>query len=552
MMGDWRTIILSCCLLVTVGLAEAAPNASQGQYNAGTRLRQDLEALRQQRIAEELKKEQQQRQDGNVIEDNVVKDKEPISQDTVFFCREIIVSESEILTKAELDAIITPFQNKEITIKDLYGICEQINKLYQEKGYPTAQAFIPQQKITRGVVKIKLLEAKSGQIIVEGNTHTRKSYILDRIPLKEQRILNIKSLAERLRWFNATNDIQLRLELKPGKELLTTDYYLTAYEPQQVTGSIFFDNAGSEDSGRERYGLSYGIASVSGNRDPLMITGVFSGGTQSGGVFYSTPVNRRGSKLAFNYSKNWTKITDSAMEDLDIKGNSEMMSLTFTHPFVADKAQKTEGFVELRRQTSYTELLDFPFRDNTLFAGSLGIAVSNFGNNWASYQRHALTNGKMEGLYFDQSYQKYDLYLLYQHAYGKNHLLTVKGGAQYSFTDDLTSEEMFFIGGAYNVRGYKENTMGGDHGYWISVEYGLPDGLTKNGQWVFFADGGKVMGESSPLQDTSLASIGFGYKNNLNSKTYFSTYFAVPLIKEYGYEEKADNFRVHLSFNQLF
>ena len=66
---------------------------------------------------------------------------------------------------------------------------------------------------------------------------------------------NINTLNKDLLIFNATNDVQLRLVMQPGKAPGTTDYVIEAYEPKKQNWTVFTDNAGSYSTGEWRGGL---------------------------------------------------------------------------------------------------------------------------------------------------------------------------------------------------------------------------------------------------------------------------------------------------------
>lgn len=77
--------------------------------------------------------------------------------------------------------------------------------------------------------------------------------------------------------------------MKAGSEPATTDYVITAYEPQRDIFGIFADNAGTKTSGLYREGMYWQNCSLSGNRDALMVVGTRSEGTKSvsASVYYA-------------------------------------------------------------------------------------------------------------------------------------------------------------------------------------------------------------------------------------------------------------------------
>ena len=124
---------------------------------------------------------------------------------------------------------------------------------------------------------------------MDGNKSTNSRYIQNRLHLHKDRIDNVHELNKDLLRFNSTNDVQLRIFMQAGEEAGTTDYVITAYEPRQHNFTVYTDNAGSDSSGLWRAGMFYTNKSLTGNRDTLMVSGIFSEGTKSGSFAYNTP-----------------------------------------------------------------------------------------------------------------------------------------------------------------------------------------------------------------------------------------------------------------------
>ena len=172
-----------------------------------------------------------------------------------FELAEVHFSDSEILTPEELSAITADYVGKSVTVNDLYAIVKRVNQLYADKGFLTCRAFLTEQKIVNGVVKITLIEGRTGNVTVTGNKHTRESFIRNSFPLKEGEIANTQQLNRRLQLFNRTSDAPLRLVMKAGEKSGTTDYELIIYEPKNQALTLYTDNNGSEVSGRWRAGI---------------------------------------------------------------------------------------------------------------------------------------------------------------------------------------------------------------------------------------------------------------------------------------------------------
>ena len=140
--------------------------------------------------------------------------------------------------------------------------------------------------------------------------------------------------------------------------------------------------------------------------------------------------------------------------------------------------------------------------------------------------------------------------MLYQKLFPSGQQWTLRLDGQLSGTDYLPAAELFYIGGLYSVRGYKENLLAGDSGVFASAQFSFP--LTKSRKWKGFAflDGGKVWGDSA-YGDQDLAGVGVGVADEINKHTSFNVALGFPLIKTVNGEEQS-RARVHFSINSAF
>lgn len=469
-----------------------------------------------------------------------------------FQLKKVTADASDLLTQEEIQAAAAPYIGKEITLQDLYGIVEKINALYSEKGYVTCRAYLAPQTIRQGTVHISLMEGKTGKVDVRGNRTTREDYIRDRLDLKEGETANISHINKKLLRFNATNDVQLRISMKAGEAYGTTDYVITAAEPQQYIFGLFSDNAGSKTSGLYRGGVFWQDKSLTGNRDSLMMTSVFSKGTKSFGAAYSSPINTSGTKLGVNYSTNSVHIIDGPLEPLDVRGHSYAYSFSLTQPLVTSEKVKSEIGLDYGYQNSKTDFMRMPWVDDTVRGASLFFDQINYGRTTIFYQRHAYRFGNYNNNISDtmDRFGKYVMNMLYQRVFSAGQTLIVRAEGQLSSSNYLPSAEQFYIGGMYSVRGYTESLLGGDSGVSGSIEYSLPMSPDKMTSAYFFLDAGRVWG-ANVWGDESLAGAGFGIKSTIGDHVSLNIGMGFPLINKVN-EEEQSHARVHFSLNSQF
>jgi hemolysin activation/secretion protein len=488
------------------------------------------EAVQQQSVENKdyfrLEKELQEKkkQEENNVTDQTAKQEPATPHATAqIFVTKIVTEPSAILSVIEITAITGKYEGRPVDIQDLYRALKEINDLYAQKGFITAKAILPPQKIEDGIVRIKLVEAHYGQLTLEGNAHTRDSYILKRVSEHNGELVNIKTLEEEIFYFNRTNDVQIKAELKPGKEFGLTDCVLKVAEPDNIQGTLFSDNGGGSNTGKYRLGFSWMDNSLTGNRDYLAVNPLWSEGTWAGSISYNLPINGKGARLGFSYSDNQSSVISGPYDSLDIQSDESDTGLSLSYPIRVKPNFKFDGFASLYNKKAQTD-----FSDKTLVAYhvntvSLGLAVQNIDRAGFWYHRYDLTYGD-SGI--SASFYKLNLTAVRQQMLPKDQLMIYRLTGQLTNNHLLPSTEQLSIGGMTTVRGYNTGALSGDKGYNLSIEYNFPIRSLNNTKGFCFLDHGgtfpyKGNGKGTNGEDY-LTSIGmganFGYTKYLSGK----------------------------------
>ena len=546
-------ITLACLSLSNVALA--APD-NRIANDAGIQMNRMRNYLERERVNRQIAEDRAAAK--NKVESEAAKQTAP-GEVITFELKKIVTDASAVLTDAELDAIIKPYEGKQVQLNDIYAIVDKINALYNEKGYVTCRAFLPPQTITEGTLKLLLVEGRTGTATVNGNKYTKAKYITNRLHLAKGEIANIKQLNKDLLLFNATNSTQLRIMMKAGTKPGTTDYEITAYEPKRDTWTIFEDNAGSDTSGEYRTGLFFNTKSLSGHCDALSLGTVISEGTKAANVMYSRSLGRSGTKMNLVYSTNAVEVVKGEYEDM-IKGHANSYAIGFTQPIVVNETTRTELSLDYNRQNSKTDFMPagtrFNIVDDSVQDFSLGFAITNYGASHVFYQKHSYVRGYSESApdmsaQNSQNFGFYKFNAMYQKLYKAGQMWSLRADAQWSGSEGMVSSRQFYMGGMYSVRGYKENYLGGDGGFTFSAEYAVPV-INKNTSAFTFFDYGHVYGNGqSDDQHNVLSSVGLGIRSTINQYCSASLILGIPLQREFS-AEKVSKTRLHFIVNGQF
>ena len=546
-------VTLACLSISSVALAEPDNRIAN---DAGIQMNRMRNYLERERVNRQIAEDRAAAK--NKVESEAAKQAAP-GEVITFELKKIVTDPSAVLTDAELDTIIKPYEGKQVQLNDIYAIVDKINALYNEKGYVTCRAFLPPQTITDGTVKLLLVEGRTGTATVSGNKYTKAKYITNRLHLAKGEIANIKQLNKDLLLFNATNSTQLRIMMKAGAEPGTTDYEITAYEPKRDTWTIFEDNAGSDTSGQYRTGLFFNTKSLSGHCDALSLGTVISEGTKAANVMYSRSLGRSGTKMNLMYSTNAVEVVKGDYEDM-IKGHANSYAIGFTQPIVVNETTRTELSLDYNRQNSKTDFMPagtrFNIVDDSVQDFSLGFAITNYGASHVFYQKHSYVRGYSESTpdmsaQNSQNFGFYKFNAMYQKLYKAGQMWSLRADAQWSGSEGMVSSRQFYMGGMYSVRGYKENYLGGDSGFTFSAEYAVPV-INKNTSAFTFFDYGHVYGNGqSDDQHNVLSSVGLGIRSTINQYCSASLILGIPLQREFS-AEKVSKTRLHFIVSGQF
>jgi len=115
----------------------------------------------------------------------------------------------------------------------------KLQLLYRELGFATIRVTLPQQKLTNGIVQVKVVEGKLDQIKVEGTRYFSTDNVRRALPSLDTNILlNTKWFQPELDLANANPDRQIYPVISPGLEPGTSDLTLKVKDRLPLHGRM--------------------------------------------------------------------------------------------------------------------------------------------------------------------------------------------------------------------------------------------------------------------------------------------------------------------------
>ena len=475
-------------------------------------------------------------------------------QDPRFEIRRFVVEGASLVSPAELDAATGPFTGASKDFADVPRALEAIERLYTSKGYSAVQVILPEQELDKGQVHFKVVEARIGKVIVEGNKFFDEANVRASLPSLAPGVSpNVDRIAESLRVANENPAKQTVALLRGGAEEGTVDAVIRVTDENPVKYSVTLDNSGTAETGLFRVGFGFQHANL-WNRDH-----VFSGQYVMAqhmrdhphsmtrepnprvfimGGSYRVPLYRSGDSMEF--SAGYSNVNSGTVQGLfgqfNVAGAGTIFGSRYNYnlPRIGELEHRLTFGWDWRaynnRTTSvignFTVLPDVTVSPvSVTYSGVYRSSVSETTFNFAGFKN--LPGGNDGGTKAFDAFRPGASpgYTIWRYGLGYNQAFASDWQGRFAFSGQMTrnrliSGEQFGIGGADSVRGFFEREVANDSGFRGTVEAYTPD-LAAKVEWLagyrlralMFYDWGQVRRFGAQFGDIlrqGIASFGLG------------------------------------------
>ena len=500
---------------------------------------------------------------------------EPDTPETKISVRHIEVVGNTVLPQSKLQKIIQPLEKQTVSLKELIAATNAITQLYQQAGYLTSRAVLPQQKIVDGKIQILAIEGTIEKVQIQGNNRLDSNYIRQRLQL-ERSPLQVSQLEDRLRLLRIDPLFKdFEASLQAGSDLGQSVLSIDVVEANPFFGSTSFDNYSPPSIGQERIGVDLGIRDLSGYGD--YFTASYNRSTTGGldlwDFNYSLPVNANNGTLALRTLISRTEITEDEFEQFEIEGESEFYELSFRQPLIRNPRQEFALSLGFGLRDGQTFVLGNTPESFGLGSNDSGVSRSSvfrFGQDylkrdlkgaWSMRSLFSLGTGLFDATTNpdpipDSRFVSWLGQIQRLQRLGDRQLLIITTDLQLT-PDSLLSSEQFIIGGGQSVRGYQQNIRSGDNGFRFSIEDRIALVQNSQGIPVFqiapFFDSGSVWNDPdnpNELGDRNfLSSVGLGLLWQPISKLNLRLDYGVSLTElDRGNDTQDNSFNFSLDY----
>lgn len=407
-----------------------------------------------------------------------------------------------VIEEAELEREVANFLGKKLTLNQLELAASLISKHYQMQGW-LVSAWVPPQEIRDGIVRIRVLKGKLGNVHAEGDMDDSDlilagRMVAARLKLGEQ--LSTKNLERGLLLANDLPGMAVTGVLEPGDDVGLIKANVKVDPEPMVTGEMSIANHGSRvvDNSKQ-YSAAVSIAPGGGQQ--VSLRALVNEDLNLILMRYGLPVGVDGMRLNFQVSNLQYDLHNA----LEAKGNAQTYLAAMSWPWLRSDATNVylTGGVGHRRYAD--DVLDSAIKRKQLDVFNLGLSGNSFdgwaggGQTQAAFQT-SFGNLDLQvdsDLAMDkagpQSYGQYgkiEANLTRIQRIGFDNLFLYAGLSGQWASKNLDSSEKFMLGGPSGVRAYPVSEGTGDSGWILNLELRRKLGAGWNG--TAFVDVGSV------------------------------------------------------------
>ena len=499
-----------------------------------------------------------------------------LSEGLRILVKRIRVEGSTVFTAAQLRPIVEPFENRELASEDLDELRHRLTLAYVNAGYINSGAVIPDQRVADGAITIRIIEGRLSEVAVAGEHRFRRWYLAERVALGAGEPFNVNRLQEAIQLLLQGGQIErINAQLTPGAQRGEALLRMDLKEAERWSAGFALANNRSPVVGALRAELSLGVRNLVGSGDVAQVRLGRTRGLRDENLSFSIPVNARDTAIYFRGDRVHSQVIEPPFSLIDLRSDSASMELGVSHPFLRDlRGSLTLGGGFYWRDNA-TALLGVPFSFTPgIVDGKARVKALRFFGDWlertqdsVSAARATLSNGLNVGgatrsasNTADSQYRAVLVQL--QHARRlapDGRQLVLRADVQQS-SGELLPSEKFAIGGAESVRGYRENQIVRDQGWFVSAEYRHPlariklplltdgenDGLVT---LALFTDAGNARDHFGAPGSGLLWSVGPGARWDIAAGISAQVYYGLTLKKVAGPNSDLQDRGVHFRFS---
>ncbi len=504
------------------------------------------------------------------------------SQERLDLPQSIIVSKFDFdgntaFSDEKLRKVTEKFTKRSLTFAELLQVELAITELYTQAGYLNCGAVIPSGQTLSpqgSVIKVQIIEGGLEETVVTGTRRLNSNYIRSRLALATAKPLNQKRLLSALQLLQLNPLIEnISAELSAGSRPESSLLTVKVIEADSFNTQFFIDNGRAPSVGSLRRGVRINQGNLLGFGDALNLEYINTDGSNAFDGHYNIPINPRNGTITLRGGLTNTEIIEPPFDRIDIIGNSNYFELGFRQPVALSPNRELAVGLSALRQESQSKLLGsgFPLSPGANERGETRISVLQFFQEYQQRNSQAalalrsqfnlglnIFNATVNNEAPDTRFFSWRGQGQYVRLLAPQTLAVIRSDLQLS-TRALVPLGQFGLGGWRSVRGYRQDVLLTDNGFFVSAEVQLPilriekvGGVLQVVPFIDFGMGWNSSGNPDPNPNTLLG-LGLGLQWQMSDRLNARLDYGHPLtdIQNRGQTLQEDGFYFSIVANPL-
>jgi hemolysin activation/secretion protein len=405
--------------------------------------------------------------------------------------KEIHLLDAKSLSNYRQKKIVSPFIGKCVEAETLASIIKAVNDYYHSKGYVTTQIKVPKQNLQSGIFELQIIEGKVEKISLGKDRVIEKMQEFTAFGAAEGEVLNINDINQGMYQINRLQSNAAVMKIDPGSESGESIVKIDNNKKFPARFTIGKDNLGNKFTGVQRTNLSSNFDNLLSLNDNLNLS--YTTNTHDDNQIKDIKSFSSSLSIPFKYNTLTYDFSHSAFKGQNpgTNGPTTLTGFSQSSKITLDRVLINKTKLRLAANASLTDKSSASYLNSEKITTSeRRLSILNVGFTASSYLDNATS------LYLNPSYSKglklmnakkdtpgmldtapraqFDVFKLYAN-FSKRFTIpkinvpavfVTEMNGQYA-KQTLYGSEQFSVGGYYSVRGFRENYINGDSGYYF-------------------------------------------------------------------------------------
>lgn len=377
----------------------------------------------------------------------------------------------------------------QLGLADVERLLTDITRHYVLRGYSTTRAYLPEQDLSTGTLRVQVVEGRVQSIVGPGLT-------ANVFPARPGELLDLRSLEQGIDNLNRLPSNNAALDLQPGAAPGDTIVAVRNQPGRRWRLSGSFDNSGSRDTGRDQASATLTLDDPAGYSDQVILNHRRSvpyrsgkEASESSSLTYSVPWGWQVLTVGGSASSYALQYFAPSGFPLPFDGTSRSANLRIDRGLRRTQTSQLTGYANLTWRSSKNYLMG-----SLIGVSSRDTSQLEAGVNYTTTWRQSTVNlstalvaglpilGATDDVGNLPAYAPHARYVKATFSASLSRAFTL-GGQRLSFSTALNGQysprvlygsDQLTIGGLYAVRGFDRINLAGDSGYVWRTDLALP------------------------------------------------------------------------------